>query len=837
LHRNLLGVLVASLLLVAFFLVYFSFSDFHRSGRSHLTSLSDFAFLVGSYSRQLADSPPPFDERAFAEVMARFRAGIHREVRRRLLWTLETWGDAAGPGLVREAQGNGDPYRLVGAARGLAAIDHPRAAELIGSLLERFADDPRRFRSDFIDALGETGDAAALEVLTAIFRRHGNGIGNVLEAIGQCGGTDFLLEQLALADSPEAGRELIWPLTYTRDPRAARAVAEQLLHRDASVRVRAYSALGQTMGVEAVGPVLDVLEGVGNEYIVAAAINRVLARARNRDAPRLVPYLAGLAGHPTLGWEARYALARVGGPEAVEVLQELVGRESPDTVMEHFDILGEASLPLLRAYLRHPRAAVRRKAIHAAQGLLDPATRPLLEPLVDDPERHNRRAARLALFDLDTLELLRSFTELLPEGIGNAIWRDFRSDLDWGFRKSYRRVLEIFTAVHWAGLVLSALLGLLLVFRRVRIFEPYRFTLFVSFLLSEGLVGNFFLLGSGWRDPRQIFSVATGVHLLLLIGFLFQERARLPGELRGRFERLGGASLWLLAPLLLVLGTPLMAEGLRLAVRDILQFLPYLAMTMVAVILVLEEWAVPWRLLPRSARYQRVLGGVLAAALLWLFAGPLQLLAAQRLAVGDRDGALFAGLLILPLLWMLFYHLVHIGLLRPSAKFRVPAPPPGSRLAAVVDGDRITVRLRHPYAVRWRLVQGLAAFAVGGVSAALAGYLGGGGQSLQLALLAGVVGAALTGLLFEALVPRLLIEVRGGFMRSGIARFGITLGGGVWQRRPAFSSAIERRLAARSKPDHGLSAGDHYWLRQLLVLSTPPERDPRATLAGEGALA
>ena len=140
-----------------------------------------------------------------------------------------------------------------------------------------------------------------------------------------------------------------------------------------------------------------------------------------------------------------------------------------------------------------------------------------------------------------------------------------------------------------------------------------------------------------------------------MIGFLFQERERLPGELRGRFERLGGASLWLLAPLLLVLGTPPMAEGLRLAVRDFLEFVPYLAMAVVAVILVLEEWAVPWRVLPRGARYQRVLGGVLAAALLWLFAWPLQLVAGQRLGVGDRDGALLAGLLILPLLWMLVW--------------------------------------------------------------------------------------------------------------------------------------------------------------------------------------
>src|SRR5690606_38250668 len=131
---------------------------------------------------------------------------------------------------------------------------------------------------------------------------------------------------------------------------------------------------------------------------------------------------------------------------------------------------------------------------------------------------------------------------------------------------SYRRVLAAFSILHWVALVLSGIIGVILITRRTRVFNSYRFNLVAAFLLGTGLVGNFFLLGSEWRDAEQIFRVAVGVHLLLLIGILCQEHVNRPGDLRNRFARLGGASLWLALPVLLFLGVPLIAEGMRLMV-------------------------------------------------------------------------------------------------------------------------------------------------------------------------------------------------------------------------------------------------------------------------------
>lgn len=837
-HRVLLGLAVAVVLLAGFFLVYFSASDFRKPNQSYLTALSDFGFMVDSYRRQMTDSPLPLTEKSFASVMGRFRADTHWEVREWLLRTLQRWGQSAAPWLEREASSDADPYRLVGAAQGLVASGHPRAAPLIATLLGRYFDDPRRFRSDFIDALGDTGDPRALEALINIYRRHGETVGEVLEAVGKCGGTGFLLDELAGATTAEEIRKLIWPLAFTRSPEGARAIAGLMLHRQAKVRVRAYSALAQTMGSEAVEPMIDLFRETGDEYILSAALNQVLARSRNRSVPQLVPFLAGLVDHPTLGWEARYALARVGGAEAVATLQGLIGRERPEAVLEHLDYLGEAALPILGRYLAHESPWVRRQAMFKAQELINPAVRPLIEPLLQDNDRYNRRYARRLLFSLDPLNLLASFTLALPESTGRGIWQGFRGDMRWGFDRGYRSVLRVFSVVHWAGIVLSAVLGLLLVANRVRVFHPYRFNLFVGFLLAEGLVGNFFLLGSG-RNHEGTFVFATGIHLLLLTGFLFQERERLPGELRSRFERLGGASLWLLAPLLILLGTPLIAEGLRLALRDFRSFLPYLGMAFLTIVLVLEQWALPWRLFARSARLERLMAGVLAAVLAALFAWPLLLTARQRLVDGNQDAAVLAGVLIAPLVWMLLFHLGHIGLLRPGFRIPLPDAPAGQRLQALADGDRISVSLRTALRPR-ALAQGLAVFASGGTAAFLAGHYGGGGPGMLLAFLAGLTGAALAGLIFEALEARLLFQMRAGLVRCAVTRFGAALRGGEWRRRLILAPGVSRRLAAarRQRDENGsspLTEAERGWLRSLQSLSRTSDSRPSPSRIGSAS--
>ncbi len=818
-RRYLFGIGMAGMLAVLFFFIYFTFSGFRTTGQSYVVAFSDFLFLVESYGREAFDAPASFDDDRFAAVMPRFQRRTHREVRGRALRTVTQWGAAAHPALERAAINTMDPYLLMGVADALAGTAHPRGAAIIGGLLERFIDDRPQFRRDLIDALGETRDPSALPVLIDTYEHYGSEVGDLLEAIAKCGGTDFLLRRLAVARKPEEIRELLWPLAETRDPRAARAIAQQLLHRDEAVRLRAYSSMGQTMGAEAVEPLIEVLRDVTNEYILAVAINHVLARSVNRSSPAAVSYLAEFADHPTLGWQARYALARIGGDEAVAVLTGLVRSVHPRDVMEHFDYLGAAALPLLRHYLADPKASVRRMAIGKTAKLREPFVRSLIEPLLNDPDVGNRRAVRHHLFELDRLDLLWSFAQCFPEKTADTIWRGFRRDMYRGFDAGYRAVLAVFVKLHWLALVVSGGLGFLLILRRVHIFESYRFTLFVIFLLAEGLVGNFFFLGDAMNDPQRAFNLATGINLLLLVGFLFQERERLPRELRGRFGRLGGASLWLIVPPLLFVGTPLIGEGLRYILRDLELFLPYLVAAIGALFLVLEQWALPWRFIPRGARFQRLMGGALAMTLVFLYARPLQLVYANRVADGDTDGVVLVVLMLVPLLWMLLFHLVHIGILRAGLTGRAPEAPSGSPFEVHADGDRVTVRVRRPNHARRVLVQGVAVSATGCVTAAVAAYYGGGAPAMVLAIIAGLAGAALAGLLFEAVVPRLIIQVRGGFLRCAVTCFGVSLGTAEWFHRPIVSGRVKRTLEHRAGTGIPLSQQEQDWFGGLLAAS------------------
>ena len=174
----------------------------------------------------------------------------------------------------------------------------------------------------------------------------------------------------------------------------------------------------------------------------------------------------------------------------------------------------------------------------------------------------------------------------------------------------------------------------------VKVIEPYRFDLFAAFLLLEGFAGDFLLLEFG-RDPWLLIQAATGCHLALLAGVVLQPRELLPGELAGRFERLMGASMWLLMPLLLVFTTPVLAEALRYAFHSAAWSLTLLALSALVTVLVLEQWALRWSLLPRRAASERRL-----AALIWVVLTVLLVIAMldwsdYLWAGGRRDDAVF----------------------------------------------------------------------------------------------------------------------------------------------------------------------------------------------------
>jgi hypothetical protein len=103
---------------------------------------------------------------------------------------------------------------------------------------------------------------------------------------------------------------------------------------------------------------------------------------------------------------------------------------------------------------------------------------------------------------------------------------------------------------------------------------------------------------------------------------------------------------------------------------------------------------------------------------------------------------------------------------------------------------------------------------VGTLTAARVGLFRGDSGGLILALLAGLLGAALAGFLFEAVAPRLLLQVRSGFIRCGITRFGATLSGGAWSRLPLLTPAMKRNLGGL-QTQMTLSREEREWLLAL----------------------
>jgi hypothetical protein len=118
------------------------------------------------------------------------------------------------------------------------------------------------------------------------------------------------------------------------------------------------------------------------------------------------------------------------------------------------------------------------------------------------------------------------------------------------------------------------------------------------------------------------------------------------------------------------------------------------------------------------------------------------------------------------------------------------------------------------------LVQGASVGATGCVAAGVAGYYGGAGPAMFLAIIAGLVGAALAGLLFEAVLPRLIVQVRGGFVRSAVTRFGFSLGPEEWFHRPIFSDRVKRALKHQRGSAKFLDEDERDWFTGLQTASS-----------------
>ncbi|BCR06958.1 hypothetical protein DESUT3_40270 [Desulfuromonas versatilis] len=836
-RRFLLTSCIVILLLGAFGLTFFTVSPYRVSGQPYLRSLNDFVLLLGS------DRPGPFSADGYRKLLGRAGPKTHRHVEDKIRRKLLRWGEPIIPLLITDLETTFDPAKLRFIAGTLGELQAEPGALAMAELLLRLEGDPRDVpgvRRALLTALEKSRAAAAAPQLIAYLGQNPRHRSEVYAALGALGRADFLLDEFHRETDWERRDDLIWPLAQTQAPEAMRTLAPLLLHPDNHLRMRTISALSQSAREAAIDACLEVLGRTRDEYVYSAVMQALLANRFAADNPRVVPFLRQFLNHPGLAWEANYALARIGSAEAIDALASLVGTQDPHAVMNHFEYLGSAAFPLIGKFLASPDPYARRQAIYKLEEMLEPQAIPLLRPLLQDPDYWVKKAAGEAILGLEKLQLFKSFTEYLPERAGRSAWRGFRFEMSWGFRDGFAHGISIFKWLHRLGLVVSLGLGLLLIFNLWRVFEPYRFNLFVQFLLVSGFLGDFLLYDEALGDFGQHYLLATGCHLLLLIGFFCKENKPLPGQLGNRFARLGGANLALLAPLLLWFGTPALTQALRRNLVDFANVWPGLVLLLLGCLLVIEQWALPWNLLRPSARRQRRLSALFSTAILGWIAWPLWLQVWIAVSAGNQDQATFHLLLLLPFAWLLLRHWLTLNPFGRQRSFELPRPPlPDWQLAS--DGERISLRWQ-PAArgLLQPLLQLLPVLGAGFAAAALAGFYRGGGPGLILSLLVGLAGAALGGLVSEFFRPRVMLQIEDGYLRCGLPRLGGTLGASRWSRHLYLPDAVRARLERRAAPaGGGLSEAEKGWIERLRLISGQgePGKLPRqAKLAARARL-
>ncbi len=211
-----------------------------------------------------------------------------------------------------------------------------------------------------------------------------------------------------------------------------------------------------------------------------------------------------------------------------------------------------------------------------------------------------------------------------------------------------------------------------------------------------------------------------------------------------------------------------------------MNLLPFVILLGITSCLVIEQWALPWRLMPRAARLERIISSVLSVTLLAIIAKPVLGYAKQQLSYGNPDQAVFSVLLLLPLLWLLILHIYQVGLFRRGEYFKLPSPP-HKQLALIQDGERIALRLRSQRKAGRIVLQLAWVCSAGLLAAALAGHSGN-APGMVLAFLVAPVGAAVAGLALEVFRPKVIVQIRQGYLRLATCILGGALVGGNWSR-------------------------------------------------------
>ena len=841
-RRSLILAVAVASLCVTVFVLTFAFSKYWVKNQGFATSLSDFTFMIDSYVRMAFElSPTSPTERDIESAIERLRPTAHREVKHRVVWWFRQRGEVAVPQLAQAFQ-HADERRTEWLARALGATQSPQAVDPLRQYLEDQSQAGEITAGRWVkpvwaaaEALAQIGTDEAIQALITFHRQTCQSCNVVLEAIAKVQTqttTNYVLEAFSAAPL-ERARSYAWALAYTRDERGAQALVKLLRHPDSDTRMSARSAADQTMGDEALEPFLAAFLAGPDDYVRYDALDVLSSIVGREPHERLTAVLIPLLDHAIFSDRAFDTLARMRAPELLAALQDA---ESLDP--DHIALFGATAKPLIEERFASPDPDVRADTIWLLRRLYLPRdeevmvwarrfhyqdpdihwARSLIEDGLNDPDATVRRAAQENLPRLDRAILLASFAEAMPEGFGNGAWYNAGPPHDDGFQI----LLQMLTVIHCIGLVLSLLLGLQLLFNGLRIFESYRFNLFIQFLLAEGFVGDFFFL----LDDASLYLASTATHLLLLMGFLSKESERLPNQVRNRFERLGGASLWALIPLVLYLGTPLLAEGLRLVFRSFADLWPHLVVLALLSALVFEQAIWSSDLLRRPAWLERALSLVLSTAVLAL---PLQALLQvheAREAAGDADGAAIALFLILPLIWVLVLHIVHSRIHETLFSARRVLKPAGKRMQASIDGKTVSILFLPAISQKSQLVRGVCKTSIiGGVGFVAAFVAGSGGKAdaMVLALISGFAGSAMAGLVLQWFQRRLLFQVREGYARTAETTFGgVGRRSAPWQRHPLFPAHAKKLLAQQHSDSSDnspqtLSRTELRWVNSVLA--------------------
>lgn len=811
------------------FLIVFTVGKFRVEKQSYFASLSDFWFMIGTYNDQLLGrSPSLVTQTRYENVMRHARSTAHHEVRERVVWSLVRWDESGVRFLIAELEAQVDRGRVDAAAQALARMKHVEAIPLFRETFERSAAD-RALQIDIVDALGEMGPEAApfLVELYHRYRRAGETpLYNLRDAIGASrGAAEFLLDVAQRADSRDELMLWLWPLSQTADPEAAEFLVGLFHHPELDVRRRARDSMAQYMVSVAADPVARLLASENDDYVRVACIE-LLASRDAAHSTLAVEALEGLLDDPLFSERANYALSRIASDRAIELLRARMAHKPASWVLDNLEYAGAAaSEQILEDYLEHQDPGIRWAA---AQKLVEmdrlEALR-LLQPLRDDPDPDTRNLARTSLQRMDGLMLEESVRGWLARVTGKPVRGRLRPPSHAAF--------DALGFVNWLGLCVSFVLAFLLITGLARAFEPYKFALVLQFLLVSGVIGDFFFMSSG----ESVYSWATAGRLLLLLGLLFLRDDPLPGETRGRIERLAVRSLWFVIPPLLYFGVPLLSRALRFSLRDF-DFLKWAALLLaVLTILIFEQALLPWHWFPRSARFERFLTFSASSAVTALFAAPLLRLMRELSAAGESDQATMAGLLCVPLAGAVVFQLATSGLLsgRSVSFLGLPPEPPG-RIRMSFDGESLLVRFRRRGSLRAmpHLLFGLALLVSTWWLVGPQGAASGGGPSLFFLMLIAIFGTAVGWVVLGGLLPRYTIQVRSEAARCANTFLGGAVGRAPWFRRLRLPAFVERtRLDEREKA----------WLRRVLRERRPksaPELELTLGLpapSGAGALA